>query len=294
PPAHAHPSVVPVGPSCLAERRVRRASRPSTLPIARTGLLQQHDITRDALADYEVTSRLLDAPRAYDLTPNAVPRPHPLHQAPMHPRDATRQALLFFDVRIALGNPRAQRRSSPGSAPSVFSARACMHRSWDLRHHCRVQCLYIRSPITYTAFLSCTICTSAAHPHARVAPAVAAHHSRLLPDSALSSRRLRLRASPAGPALVPSARQVSRFPSRACHSLPLRSLRRPRHPSALSLRPPTRRAATASSAASASTSYHSAASPSSPHRTLRRSSWYYPAVALATIAGAHAISIDFF
>jgi hypothetical protein len=102
---------------------------------------------------------------------------------------------------------------------------------------------------------------------------------------------LRLGASPADlhqcPALARSAVPLSR----ACHSLPLRSLRRPRHPSALSLHPPTRRAATAPSAA-ASTSCHSPVSPSSPHRTLRLSSWYYPTVALAAIAGAHAISID--
>ncbi|KAJ7333290.1 hypothetical protein DFH08DRAFT_1083754, partial [Mycena albidolilacea] len=95
------PSVLPAS----QERRVRRASRPSTLPIARAGLLQQHDIARDALGDCEATCRLLDAPRAYDLTPNAVPRPHPLHQSPTHPRYATQQALMFLDVRIALVNP---------------------------------------------------------------------------------------------------------------------------------------------------------------------------------------------
>jgi hypothetical protein len=65
-----------------------------------------------------------------------------------------------------------------------------------------------------------------------------AHHSRLPPDSALSSWRLRLSASPAGPTPVPGARQVSRSPSRACNSLSLCSLRRPQHPSTLSLCPP--------------------------------------------------------
>ncbi|KAJ7300703.1 hypothetical protein DFH08DRAFT_1090515, partial [Mycena albidolilacea] len=47
-------------------------SRPSTLPTARAGLLQQHDTERDALRDYKATARLLNAPRAYDLTPDAV------------------------------------------------------------------------------------------------------------------------------------------------------------------------------------------------------------------------------
>ncbi|KAJ7823086.1 hypothetical protein B0H14DRAFT_1314427 [Mycena olivaceomarginata] len=171
--------------------------------------------------------------------------------------------------------PRARRRSSPGFDPSVFSARACVHRSWDVRHHCRVQRLYIRSP-SHTPFsspsahghchtlpprrlrLSCTICTTtrhaprtstrAQHPlppfpidRRRRTDRHQAHHSRLPPDSALSSRRLRLGASPAGPTPVPGARQVSRSPSRACHSLPLRSLRRPRHPSTLSLCPPLSR-----------------------------------------------------
>jgi hypothetical protein len=64
--------------------------------------VQQHDIERGALDDYEATSRLLDAPRAYDLTPDAVPRPP---QAPAHPRYATQQALSFLDARVALVDP---------------------------------------------------------------------------------------------------------------------------------------------------------------------------------------------
>ncbi|KAJ6563127.1 hypothetical protein DFH09DRAFT_1364240 [Mycena vulgaris] len=79
PPAHTpFVSPPPVRPSLLPawpERRVRHALRLPALPAARAGLLQQHDTERDLLSDYEASIRLLDAPRAYDLTKCAVHRP---------------------------------------------------------------------------------------------------------------------------------------------------------------------------------------------------------------------------
>jgi hypothetical protein len=249
------PSVLPASPECC----VRRASRPSILPIARASLLKQQNIARDALGGCEVTSRLLDAPRAYDLTPNAVPRRHPLYQAPTHPTYTTRQALLFFDVRIALVNPTGAATIFTKVAPSAFSARVCVHRSWDV-HTTAVCSAYTSVPSSHTPLSSPPAhghCHSppstpaplvhylyhhpapAAHPRARGAPAAAvphcrlrtdrhqAHHSRLPPDSALSSRRLRLGASPAGlhqcPALVRSAvsphRRATRCLSARCDVL---------------------------------------------------------------------------
>jgi hypothetical protein len=222
------PSVLPASP----ERRVRRASRPFTVPIARAGLLQQHDIARDALGGCEATSRLLDAPRADDLIPNAVPRPHPLHKAPTHPRYATRQALLFLDVRIALINPTgavtiftrvrfagalsACLRASELGCPTPLPCAAPIHPF--LHHIHRFSHLPPTTTISGTTILSPSTpaplmhhlhhhSARAAHPHARAAPAAAvpyrrlrtdrhqAHHSRLPPDSALSSRRLRLSAT---------------------------------------------------------------------------------------------------
>jgi hypothetical protein len=64
---------------------------------------------------------LLDASRAYDLTSNAVPRPHP------------RQALLFFDVRIVLVDPhgrgddlhQGQPRRRSQRVPACIGARMC-------------------------------------------------------------------------------------------------------------------------------------------------------------------------
>jgi hypothetical protein len=77
---------------------------------------------------------LLDASRAYDLTPNAVPRPHPLHQPPTHPRYATRQALLL--------NLFPRRRSQ--RVPACIGAGMC-----DTTAVCSGY-----TSITYTVFLT--------------------------------------------------------------------------------------------------------------------------------------------
>jgi hypothetical protein len=136
---------------------------------------------------------LINPPRAYDLTLNAVPRPHPLHQTPTHPRYATRQALLFLDVLIALVNPTG---AATGSAPSAFSARACIGAG--MSNTTAVCSAYTSVPPSHTPFSSppahghChTLSPStpaplvhhlhhhsprAAHPHARVAPAAAVPH----------------------------------------------------------------------------------------------------------------------
>jgi hypothetical protein len=92
-------------------RRVRRASRPSTLPIARAGLLQQHDIARDALGAERPPAACLTPP-CLRPHPHAVPRPHPLHQAPTHPRYATRGCCSSTCALPSL-TPRARRQSQP-------------------------------------------------------------------------------------------------------------------------------------------------------------------------------------
>ncbi|KAJ7889423.1 hypothetical protein B0H13DRAFT_2666203 [Mycena leptocephala] len=108
------------------ERRIRHAPRPLALPPARAGLLHQHDTERDAPSDYEATTRLLDAARAYDHTargtsPRTPYHVHALkgeqHLTPAHLRYDTQQALPFLHTRAAHVNLRA----------------------WDVRHHRRAQ-----------------------------------------------------------------------------------------------------------------------------------------------------------
>ncbi|KAF8195174.1 hypothetical protein K438DRAFT_1968508 [Mycena galopus ATCC 62051] len=78
--------------------------------------------------------QMLDTPRAYDLTLDAVPRPRPQHQAPVHPRYETQQALWFFNVCAALVNPRA-----------------CVPHGWDVQHQRRARRLLHPSP-SHTPF----------------------------------------------------------------------------------------------------------------------------------------------
>ncbi|KAF8146064.1 hypothetical protein K438DRAFT_1781343 [Mycena galopus ATCC 62051] len=63
----------------MDDARERHAAEP--LPPARPGPRHQHDTERATFSDYEATTRLLDAPRAYDLTP--MPHyAHTLHTRP--------------------------------------------------------------------------------------------------------------------------------------------------------------------------------------------------------------------
>ncbi|KAJ6528502.1 hypothetical protein B0H19DRAFT_1385178 [Mycena capillaripes] len=171
------------------ERRVRHAPRPPALPTARSGLLQQHDIERDALSDHEATSRLLGVPRAYDLTPDVVPRPHPQHPAPAQP-DTTCSRRCCSSTRPLLslirGRSKDLRRSHPLSVLSArFLAPTAVHSA---------PCVY--SPIAYTAFLG-----------SRRSPNYPLHYSR-----ARRSRSLLIIAGPVLPAAC-ALRRLMRRPS---------------------------------------------------------------------------------
>ncbi|KAJ7797355.1 hypothetical protein B0H14DRAFT_3887111 [Mycena olivaceomarginata] len=114
PPMFEHPSVAPVAPSSSAG---------------------QHDTERDALRDYKAIARLLDAPRAYDLTPDIVSRPH-THLTSAHQRYAAQPALSFFVACVALGG--GDPRTAAGYAtplPSVEPAASTPHRTLVRSRH---------------------------------------------------------------------------------------------------------------------------------------------------------------
>ncbi|KAJ7848500.1 hypothetical protein B0H14DRAFT_3453128 [Mycena olivaceomarginata] len=96
PPVLAHPSVAPVAPSSSAGASCMTCI--ATIHTARAGLLQQHDTERDALRDHKATARLLDAPRAYDLAPDA-------------------SALQFLDVHVALVSGDSLRTAAGYATP---------------------------------------------------------------------------------------------------------------------------------------------------------------------------------
>ncbi|KAJ6528472.1 hypothetical protein B0H19DRAFT_1274695 [Mycena capillaripes] len=125
-------------------------------------------LKRDALSDHEATSRLLDASRAYDLTPNAIPRPHPQHPAP---------AQLDTTCTTIFG----------GAIPSAFSARTCSVHSAPCGH----------SPIAYTAFLGSRRSPNYPlhHTHVAAALAVAALHRQPALPAACVLRPLMCRSS---------------------------------------------------------------------------------------------------
>ncbi|KAJ7897515.1 hypothetical protein B0H13DRAFT_2664696 [Mycena leptocephala] len=101
------------------ERRVRHAPRPLALPPSRAGLL--HDTEHDAPSGCEATTRLFDAPRAYDHTMRGISPRTPYHVHALkgeqhlttaHPRYDTQQALPFLHTRAAHVNLRAWQRSA--------------------------------------------------------------------------------------------------------------------------------------------------------------------------------------
>ncbi|KAF8195194.1 hypothetical protein K438DRAFT_1968529 [Mycena galopus ATCC 62051] len=80
------------------------------VPAAHVGLLQQHDIGRDALSDYDTTSRMLEAPRAYDLTLEAVPSTPGSRAAP----------ILSGDLSVLGARLRAPQLGCATPAPAAF------------------------------------------------------------------------------------------------------------------------------------------------------------------------------
>ncbi|KAJ7864424.1 hypothetical protein B0H14DRAFT_3862535 [Mycena olivaceomarginata] len=270
PPVLAHPSVAPVAPSSSA------GASP----------LQQHDTERDALRDYKATARLLDAPRAYDLTPDAPT----LY--------AAQPALSFLDARVALVRDDPL-RSVAGYAtplPSVGPAASIPHRIRYFPRHPPATTISGTAPLSS----STDACSS------RAAPLAGAAHPL---------RVQRLPAFPIVPVALVAVRHTTTVfswtppsPLGACASVhpqpglhDHRRTQRPPRPfllagvplvvSALaatssvptlpkptpSLHPPLSRNTTHSLSvvcSICSTGCQSPASPLSPHRMLRRSSWY--------------------
>lgn len=91
-----------LAPFCNARRVVYDTARPLALPLVCTGLLQLHDTKRDGFSDQEATPACLSrpapttTPHARYISANAVLRLCPHHQAAMHARYDTQQALPFL------------------------------------------------------------------------------------------------------------------------------------------------------------------------------------------------------
>ncbi|KAJ7811543.1 hypothetical protein B0H14DRAFT_3880054 [Mycena olivaceomarginata] len=138
PPVLAQPSVPPVAPSGSAGTSCMICV--ATIHTARAGLLQQHDTERDALRDYKATASLLDVPRAYDLTPDAVSRPHApdlrtpqIRRAALDMRPYSRAWGPLHPFPIAYGaslatRPRRPSLGLPHSLPRrLFLSRSASH-----------------------------------------------------------------------------------------------------------------------------------------------------------------------
>ncbi|KAJ7697742.1 hypothetical protein B0H14DRAFT_3904938 [Mycena olivaceomarginata] len=169
-PVLAHPSVAPVAPSSSA------------------GASCQHDTERDALRDYKATSRLLDAPRAYDLTPDAP-------------------ALSFLDACVALVGDDSLRTAAGYATllPSVGPAASIPHRIRCFARHPPETTISgtapLSSPPKPVPLAQCLSrapripCVRSAYRRSPSFPSHSSLPSTPRPDSTLTSRRLCLRAS---------------------------------------------------------------------------------------------------
>ncbi|KAF8146056.1 hypothetical protein K438DRAFT_1944809 [Mycena galopus ATCC 62051] len=115
----------------MDDARERHAAEP--LPPARPGPRHQHDTERATFSDYEATTRLLDAPRAYDLTPMphyahtlhtrppCTRTPAPTHTASLyHSHHSTSALTAVFNITRNLSRVRSalHGRSSSPALPS--------------------------------------------------------------------------------------------------------------------------------------------------------------------------------
>ncbi|KAJ7270275.1 hypothetical protein C8J57DRAFT_306280 [Mycena rebaudengoi] len=115
------------------------------------------------------------SPHARYIAPAAVPRPHPQHQAPAHPRYDAQQALPFLVARPAFVDPA-------GGAATIFGGVITInaHHNWDVRHHRHAQRPIMRPfPIAYTAFFA-----------SRRSPSYHLHHYPRRPSAAQLPVRL--------------------------------------------------------------------------------------------------------
>ncbi|KAJ7731965.1 hypothetical protein B0H14DRAFT_3899158 [Mycena olivaceomarginata] len=237
---------------------------------------RQHDTERDALRDYKAIARLLDAPRAYDLTPDIVSRPH-THLTSAHQRYAAQPALSFFVAWVCDTTPErgarcihphrtlVRSRHPPGTtisgtAPLSSSPDACSLALAGAAHPLCVQRLpaFPIFPVVPIAARHTTIAFS------RIPPSPLGACASVHPQPAVrDDRRAQRPPRPfllAGVPLVASA--LAATSSAPSHS----------KPASATQQNTTRSLSVVCSICSPGC--QSPASPSSPHRILRRSSWY--------------------
>ncbi|KAJ7709102.1 hypothetical protein B0H14DRAFT_3902936 [Mycena olivaceomarginata] len=122
-PLHIAAACTPVAPSRPPERHVRDAPQLPGLSAARAGLLQL-PTRNDVFSDCEATPRC----------PDVLPRPCPQHQAPVHSRYETQQALPFLHARAALIDPTDAKTIFSASIPHPICRFPRVCPRWSLRY----------------------------------------------------------------------------------------------------------------------------------------------------------------